>query len=51
VSLLAAKSIGKMRQKGLVSAGDFAENVTTEGIGAAGIPVGTRFRIGEASSR
>ena len=49
VSLLAAESIEKMRQKGLsVSAGDFAENVTTEGILLPELPVGARFRIGEA---
>lgn len=49
VSLLAAESIEKMRQKGLsVSAGDFAENVTTEGILLTELPVGARFRIGEA---
>jgi len=49
VSLLAAESIEKMRKKGLsVSAGDFAENVTTEGIVLPVLPVGTRFRIGEA---
>jgi len=49
VSLLAAESIEKMRKKGLsVSAGDFAENVTTEGILLPELPVGARFRIGEA---
>ncbi|MBI5904952.1 MAG: MOSC domain-containing protein [Deltaproteobacteria bacterium] len=49
VSLLAAESIEKMRNKGLsVSAGDFAENVTTEGIPLTELPVGSRFRIGEA---
>jgi energy-coupling factor transporter ATP-binding protein EcfA2 len=49
VSLLAAESIEKMRQIGLsVSAGDFAENVTTEGILLTELPVGARFRIGEA---
>jgi MOSC domain-containing protein YiiM len=49
VSLLAAESIEKMRRKGLsVSAGDFAENVTTEGIRLTELPVGARLRIGEA---
>ena len=31
-----------------MSAGDFAENVTTEGILLPELPVGARFRIGEA---
>ena len=49
VSLLASESIAKMRQKGLsVSAGDFAENVTTEGIPLTELPVGARFRVGDA---
>ena len=49
VSLLAVESIEKMRRKGLtVSAGDFAENVTTEGILLPELPVGSRVRIGAA---
>lgn len=47
VSLLALESIEKMRQKGLdVNPGDFAENLTTEGISLVDLPVGTRVRIG-----
>jgi len=47
VSLLAMESIEKMRQKGLdVGPGDFAENLTTEGIELASLPVGTRLKIG-----
>ncbi|GBE00051.1 MOSC domain protein [bacterium BMS3Abin07] len=47
VSLLALESIRKMQQKGLdVKPGDFAENITTEGIDLPGIPVGTRLLIG-----
>lgn len=48
VSLLALESIKKMRDKGLdVKPGDFAENITTEGIDLPGLPVGTRLTIGE----
>jgi MOSC domain-containing protein YiiM len=49
VSLLAQESIDKMRQMGLdVKAGDFAENITTQGIDLPVLPVGTRLRIGLA---
>ncbi|MFQ5905268.1 MAG: MOSC domain-containing protein [bacterium] len=49
VSLLAIESIEKMREKGAdVGAGDFAENVTTEGIDLVSLPVGSRLRVGEA---
>ena len=41
VSLLASESIAKMRAKGLdVSAGDFAENITTEGIDLLALKIG-----------
>jgi molybdopterin adenylyltransferase len=47
VSLLAIESIEKMRQRGLeLNPGDFAENITTEGIDLARLPVGTRLRAG-----
>ncbi|MDD5104978.1 MAG: MOSC domain-containing protein [Desulfuromonadaceae bacterium] len=47
VSLLAQESIDKMRAMGLsVSAGDFAENITTTGIDLASLPIGTRLSIG-----
>ncbi len=47
VSLLANESIEKMRQKGLKPAyGDFAENITTEGIDLMSLPIGTTLRIG-----
>lgn len=47
VSLLAAESIGKMREMGLdVKPGDFAENITTEGLDLLALPIGTRLRIG-----
>ncbi|MRR15102.1 MAG: MOSC domain-containing protein [Deltaproteobacteria bacterium] len=48
VSLLAAESVEKIRQKGLhVQYGDFAENLTTEGIELYTLPLGTKFRIGK----
>ncbi len=48
VSLLAVESIDKMRGRGLdVAPGDFAENLTTEGIDLPSIPVGKRIRVGE----
>ena len=47
VSLLALESINKMRDMGLnVSPGDFAENITTEGIDLVSLPVGTKMQIG-----
>ena len=47
VSLLAVESIQKMRDKGLdVKPGDFAENMTTEGIDLLSLPVGTQLTIG-----
>ena len=48
VSLLARESIEKMVAKGLeVVPGDFAENITTEGIDLVSLPVGRRLRLGE----
>lgn len=48
VSLLAAESIDKMRATGLdVTAGDFAENITTSGIELVTLPIGSRLLIGE----
>lgn len=47
VSLLAVESIDKMRKKGLdVHPGDFAENITTEGIDLLRLPLGTKIHIG-----
>ncbi|WP_200806467.1 MOSC domain-containing protein [Selenihalanaerobacter shriftii] len=46
VSLLAQESIDKMIEKGLdVSAGDFAENLTTKGIDLLSLEIGSRIRI------
>lgn len=48
VSLLAKESIDKMKNMGLdVDSGDFAENITTEGIDLPALPVGTRLAVGE----
>jgi MOSC domain-containing protein YiiM len=48
VSLLARESIDKMRSLGLdVGPGDFAENLTTQGIDLISLPLGTRISIGE----
>ena len=48
VSLMAIESINKMREKGFdVGPGDFAENLTTEGIDIASLPIGTEVSIGE----
>jgi MOSC domain-containing protein YiiM len=47
VSLLAKESIEKIRAKGLdVKYGDFAENLTTEGINLPTLPIGTRLKVG-----
>ncbi len=48
VSLLANESIEKMKAMGLnVGYGDFAENITTEGIDLVHLPIGTDIQIGE----
>jgi MOSC domain-containing protein YiiM len=49
VSLLALESIEKMQKLGLnVKAGDFAENLTTEGIDLLALPVGARLKVGDS---
>ena len=48
VSLLAVESINKMRNLGFdVGPGDFAENLTTEGIDLISLPVGTEVSVGK----
>ena len=48
VSLLAKESIEKIRDKGLdVRYGDFAENLTTQGIILHELPIGTMLKIGD----
>jgi len=50
VSLLAVKSIDKMRDLGLdVKPGDFGENLTTEDIDLVSLPIGSRIAIGDQS--
>lgn len=50
VSLLAMESIKKMQDQGLdVGPGDFAENLTTEGIDLVNLPVGTKLKIGNTA--
>ncbi len=47
VSLLAVESIDKMQGRGLnLTPGDFAENITTEGVDLVSLPVGTRISVG-----
>jgi MOSC domain-containing protein YiiM len=46
---LANESIEKMKAMGLnVGYGDFAENITTEGIDLVHLPIGTEIRIGNS---
>jgi MOSC domain-containing protein YiiM len=48
VSLLAIESIEKMRKMGYkVGPGDFAENITCEGIDLLSLPLGARLAIGD----
>lgn len=52
ISLLSIESIQKMQAKGLsVGPGDFAENLTTEGLELLALTVGTRLKINEAVLR
>ncbi|MHB8107969.1 MAG: MOSC domain-containing protein [Candidatus Cryosericum sp.] len=47
LSLLAQESIDKMQGHGLVlKPGDFAENITTQGLDLLTLPVGTRLQVG-----
>jgi MOSC domain-containing protein YiiM len=49
VSLLAIEDIEAMRSRiPSIGPGDFAENLTTEGVDLASLPVGTRLSIGDA---
>jgi len=50
VSLLASESIDQMLAKGAkVSPGDFAENITTEGIDLLKLSVGSKLRLGKGA--
>jgi MOSC domain-containing protein YiiM len=49
ISLLATEDIESMRGKGIeIDFGDFAENITTEGIDLASLPIGAKLYMGEA---
>jgi MOSC domain-containing protein YiiM len=49
VSLLAGEDVETMRGKGIqIGFGDFAENLTTQGVDLSALPVGTRLHLGEA---
>ena len=48
ISLLGIESINKMRDKGYqLSFGDFAENLTIEGLTLLKLPLGTELKIGK----
>jgi len=48
VSLLALESIDKMQSLGLnLRPGDFAENITTEGVDLLHLPIGTKIFVGD----
>lgn len=50
VSLLGIESVRKMQEKGLkVKPGDFAENLTTEGLNLIALPLGTKLRVGDGA--
>jgi len=49
VSLLGAESINRMVEKGAqVGPGDFAENITTEGIDLLKLSVGNKLKLGQS---
>lgn len=48
ISLLGVESIDKMQSKGFkIKYGDFAENLTVEGIVLHQLPLGTKLKVGE----
>ena len=48
VSLLAIESVDKMRSQSFdLKPGDFAENITTQGIDLVSLPIGTRIMAGD----
>lgn len=48
VSLLSLSSVEKMRNMGVdIKFGDFAENLTIDGIEVSKLPIGTKLKIGE----
>ena len=50
ISLLSLSSVEKMRAMGVaVEFGDFAENITLEGIEVAKLPIGAKLKVGEVT--
>ncbi len=48
ISLLSLSSVDKMKEMGVdVQFGDFAENITLDGIEVSNLPLGTKLKIGE----
>ncbi|MDA3956802.1 MOSC domain-containing protein [Oceanispirochaeta sp.] len=48
ISMLAQEDVDTMQGKGIeLGYGDFAENLTTEGINLSVLPVGTQIRLGD----
>ena len=47
LSLLAIESIRKSRAAPAFAPGDFAENITTEGLTLTELPIGSRLKIGQ----
>ena len=49
VSLLAEEDISTIRGKGIeIDFGDFAENITTEGVDLSSLPIGSKLYLGDA---
>ena len=49
ISLLATESIDKMNAKGFsLKPGEFAENITTQGLDLLSLDIGSRIRIGQS---
>lgn len=48
ISLLSLSSVDKMKEMGVdVQFGDFAENITLDGMEVSNLPIGTKLKIGE----
>ena len=49
ISMLAIEDINKMKALGLeLDYGDFAENITTEGVNLAELPIGSKMNLGDS---
>lgn len=50
VSLLAGESIDKIKKRGLnIRPGDFAENITTQGLNLCSLKLGTKLKVGKSA--